>query len=70
MMRTPVRSSTLVSAGYDESNQLLEIEFQTNSVYQYFGMPKPIYKQLMAASSKGSFFDRHIRNQFKTLRIS
>ncbi|MGY2843687.1 hypothetical protein ACVIWU_006436 [Bradyrhizobium sp. USDA 4509] len=69
-MRTPVRSSTLVSAGYDESNQLLEIEFQTNSVYQYFGMPKPIYKQLMAASSKGSFFDRHIRNQFKTLRIS
>ncbi|MGL3104427.1 KTSC domain-containing protein [Bradyrhizobium sp. BR 1432] len=69
-MRTPVRSATLVSVGYDETKQLLEIEFQKNSVYQYSGVPKSVYKQLMAASSKGRFFDRRIRNQFKTLRIS
>ncbi|MBR1164600.1 KTSC domain-containing protein [Bradyrhizobium elkanii] len=70
MMRTPVRSSTLVSVGYDEAKQVLEIEFRRNSVYQYSGVPRPIYKQLMAASSKGSYFDRRIRNQFKTMRIS
>ncbi|WP_244552850.1 KTSC domain-containing protein [Bradyrhizobium sp. Ghvi] len=69
-MRTPVRSATLVSVGYDEVKQLLEIEFRKSSVYQYSGVPKSVYKQLMAASSKGRFFDQRIRNQFKTLRLS
>ncbi|WP_208738575.1 KTSC domain-containing protein [Bradyrhizobium vignae] len=36
MMRTPVRSSTLVSVGYDEAQQLLESELRNNPVYQYF----------------------------------
>ncbi|WP_245315758.1 KTSC domain-containing protein [Bradyrhizobium yuanmingense] len=69
-MRTPVRSATLVSVGYDEVKQLLEIEFRKSSVYQYSGVPKSVYRQLMAASSKGRFFDQRIRSQFKTLRLS
>ncbi|WP_354266695.1 KTSC domain-containing protein [Bradyrhizobium sp. I1.7.5] len=69
-MRTPVRSSTLVSVGYDETKQLLEIEFRKNSVYQYSGVPKAVYEQLMAAASKGKVFDQRVRDKFRTSRIS
>src|SRR5262245_35455604 len=68
--RAPVRSSTLVSVGYDDHKQVLEIEFRQNAVYQYLGVPKPLYEQLMSAASKGSFFDRRIRDRFRTLKLS
>ena len=70
MTRTPVRSSTLVSVGYDDPEQVLELEFKRNSVYQYFSVPKALYDQLMAASSKGKFFDQKIRDKFRTLKVS
>jgi KTSC domain-containing protein len=60
----------LVSVGYDDQKQVLEIEFRQNAVYQYLGVPEALHKQLMAASSKGRFFDQKIRNKFKTLKVS
>jgi hypothetical protein len=68
--RIPVRSSTLVSVGYDEQRQVLEIEFKRMAIYQYLSVPKALHEQLMAASSKGRFFDQRIREKFRTLRVS
>jgi hypothetical protein len=70
MMRIPVKSSTLVSVGYDGQQQVLEIEFKRMSVYQYIGVPRVLHEQLMVASSKGRFFDQKIREKFKTLKVS
>jgi hypothetical protein len=70
MIRTPVRSSTLVSVGYDSEKQVLEIEFRRNAVYQYLAVPPGVHSQLMAAPSKGSFFDQRIREKFRTLKVS
>jgi hypothetical protein len=70
MIRTPVTSSTLVSVGYEDSRQVLEIEFKRLSVYQYLGVPKTLHQQLMASPSKGRFFDQKIREKFKTIKIS
>lgn len=61
MNRTPVSSSNLVSVGYDPQQQILEIEFHSRSVYQYFNVPLHIYQGLMNASSHGTYFDRHIK---------
>lgn len=70
MMRIEVRSSTLVSVGYDEQKQLLEIEFRKRAVYQYLSVPKAVHEQLIASLSKGKFFDQRIRNKFRTLKVS
>ncbi len=62
MDRTPVKSSNLVSVGYDPQQQILEIEFNTGSIYQYLNVPADLYNGLMSADSHGRYFDEHIRN--------
>ncbi len=61
MERTPVASSNLASVGYDETSSTLEIEFRKSGVYQYFGVPQEVYDSLMAAGSKGTYFDQSIK---------
>lgn len=60
MNRTTVSSSNLRSVGYE--NGILEIEFQSGSVYQYYDVPESIYRGLMGASSKGTYHHQHIKN--------
>jgi hypothetical protein len=61
MYRTPVSSSNLASVGYDASTQVLEVEFNDRSIYQYFGVPSEVYEGLMSASSHGQYLDRVIK---------
>lgn len=61
MKREPVKSSNLASVGYDSSDSLLEIEFRDGRIYQFFKIPLNIYKSLMKADSKGSYFYQNIR---------
>ena len=69
MKRNPVISSNLAAVGYDPSSQVLEIEFKSGSVYDYFGVPQGLYEQLMAAASLGTFFHQYIRDAFQTQRV-
>lgn len=62
MDRISVVSSNLKSVGFDGDSQILEIEFRSGSVYRYRGVSRHVYEGLMSAASKGSYFDRHIRN--------
>ncbi|MFA5786491.1 MAG: KTSC domain-containing protein [Actinomycetota bacterium] len=61
MQRTPVQSSNLSSVGYDPDSSTLEVEFHKGGVYQYFGVPAHEYEGLMAAGSKGTYLDQHIK---------
>ncbi len=61
MERTPVKSTTMVSVGYDPISQLLEIEFVGGAVYQYMDVPEDIFLGLMQAESKGQYFNFVIR---------
>lgn len=61
MNRTAVSSSNLASVGYDSTTNMLEIEFNNGSIYQYFNVPAPVYRGLMQAASHGSYFDSHIK---------
>lgn len=61
MERTPVASSNLASVGYDAASSTLEIEFHKSGVYQYFAVPQDVYDSLMAAGSKGTYFDQSIK---------
>ncbi|EME4038605.1 KTSC domain-containing protein [Morganella morganii] len=61
MNRVPVSSSNLHSVGYDQATSTLEIAFHSGGIYQYSGVPSHIHSGLMNASSKGQYFDAHIK---------
>jgi len=64
MYRVSVESTTLSSIGYESGKRLLELEFANASVYQYLDVPAALYAELLAAPSKGRFFNQCIRGQF------
>lgn len=61
MERVPVDSSTLATVGYEANTRVLEIEFRNGRIYQYFGVPESIHNGLMISSSKGEYFNEHIK---------
>lgn len=64
MRRQQVQSSSLKSVGYSARQQVLEVEFQAGSVYQYKDVPPEVHQALMAAESKGSYFAANIRDKY------
>lgn len=61
MEMTYVESSNLKSVGYDDTQQILYIEFKKSGTYQYFGVDKSVYEGLLFADSKGKYFDQMIK---------
>lgn len=70
MERMRVKSGNLRAIGYDESAQILEIDFQHGGIYRYFGVPKKIYDGLVnSESSYGAYHDRYIKNRYSYEKI-
>ena len=65
-----VESTTLVTIGYDETCEILQLEFRSHAVYRYFGVPSSVYEALVAAPSKGRYFNGAIRGSFPHVLIS
>ena len=63
MTRTNIEgSSNLKSIGYDEQNQVVEVEFVNGRVYQYFDVSPTVYRIWWLTSDKGHYFNSIIRN--------
>ena len=69
MQREYVRSSNIQSIGYDSVSRVLEVEFTSGDIYQYFDIPESVYKNLMQASSHGRFFSTLIKDKFRYIKI-
>jgi hypothetical protein len=67
---TAVESSTLATVAYDKTRALLQLEFNSRALYQYFGVPAAVHEALLRAPSKGGFFNKAIRGKFPYRRIS
>ena len=65
MQRLPVQSRALKSVGYDTDGRLLELEFSSGGLYQYYDVPEFTYRALMHAKSKGRFFQTSIDRKFR-----
>ena len=70
MIRVSVISTELRSIGYDEESSTLEVEFHRRGTYQYFGVTKETYLELMSASSKGRYFNSWIRDAYAYRRVA
>jgi hypothetical protein len=66
---TAVESSTLATIAYDRTRELLQLEFNSRAIYQYFDVPSTVHEALLRAPSKGSYFNQAIRGKFRYSRI-
>jgi len=64
MHLVPVQSSILRAVAYDDRHDLLEVHFRDGAVYHYLGVPAKTHQELLAATSKGVYFNRQIRGRF------
>ena len=69
MNREEVVSTVLKSVGYEPDTQILEIEFQSGDVYQYFDVPQDVVAALLNADSKGTYFNDSIRDAYPTEKL-
>ena len=68
-LRTTVESSVLSSIGYS-LDTTLDLEFRSGAIYRYFAVPSAVFQGLIAAESKGIYFNRSIRNRFPCQRLA
>ncbi|HLU08558.1 MAG TPA: KTSC domain-containing protein [Oceanobacillus sp.] len=61
MEKQEVESSVIHAVGH---TRVLEIEFESGRVYQYFDVPQDIYDNMLQSDSKGRYFNQHIRGKF------
>jgi len=59
-----VSSSAMSRVEYDEMTRQLDIWFTDSGRYSYYGVPLWIYEGLLAAPSKGTYFNTHIRDRY------
>jgi hypothetical protein len=69
MEREQVDSRNLVSVGYDEGSETLEVEFKDGNVYQYYGVPPAEHEALGSAESIGGYFSANIRNGYSYAKL-
>lgn len=64
MKRQDLQSSAIASVGYDDAMAVLEIEFTSGDVYEYFAVPPSVHGGLVGAESPGRFFQDRIRDRY------
>lgn len=70
MDRIRLKSNDIQSVGYDESLQILEIQFRHGGIYRYFGVPKKIYDGLVkSVMSHGQYHERYIKNRYRHEKV-
>ncbi|WP_354641414.1 KTSC domain-containing protein [Kitasatospora camelliae] len=69
MVRTPLESTCVRSAGYDTEARELEIEFTGGAVYRYLAVPAAVYGELLAADSHGRYLNARIKGVFAYRRL-
>lgn len=65
-----VESTTLVTVAYHDGRKLLQLEFRSRAIYQYFGVPASVHEALLQAPSKGRYFNQAIRGRFPYRLVS
>lgn len=60
----PVRSTMASAMGYDKQRKILQIEFNSGSVYQYADVEMETWQRFLDSDSKGKFFNKEIKGHY------
>lgn len=66
-VETP-ESSNIARFGYDETSQVLTVEFKSSGTYNYFDVPETVFEQMKVAPSKGEFLARNLKGIYRYAR--
>jgi hypothetical protein len=66
----PVESSMIQAVGYDPKTRTLEVVFNSGRTYCYEDVPSKVYKELMAADSKGQYMRAAIIDVYPDYPVS
>jgi hypothetical protein len=58
----PVSSSAIARIEWEAGT--LSVWFHESGKYDYYGVPESVYHAFLAARSKGTFFNDHIRDRY------
>jgi hypothetical protein len=61
MKKQEVESSVIGAVGY---TRVLEIEFESGRIYQYFDVPEEVFEGMLSSDSKGRYFNTHVRGKY------
>lgn len=65
MIMEPVGSRAISAIGYSPVGKTLNIKFKGGGSYDFVGVPAHVYDAFRRASSKGSYYDSHIRGRYQ-----
>lgn len=69
MQRRDVSSSMIRSIGYDADNSIVEIEFNSGAVWNYYDFSQAAWHEFESAESHGKYFHINIKNQYREARV-
>jgi len=61
-------SSVIRSFDYDQADHRLDVQFVSGRRYSYHEVPAEVVDEMRRASSKGSYFNRRIRDAYRYTR--
>lgn len=64
MQMITVNSSAISAVGYEADTMQMRIRFKQGETYTFCRVPQNVFEGLLAASSKGTYYDRHIREKY------
>lgn len=65
MQMISVDSSNVAAVGYDADNNILQVQFNNGSTYQYFDVPEHIFVGLRDAASVGGYLVTNIKGVYR-----
>ena len=67
--RETVASKVIASVGYSKQHHILEIEFLNGAIYRYLEVSASVYRELIAAGSKPSYYDANVKGKYPSVRV-
>lgn len=65
MQMIPVNSTAMRAVGYDPNSRRMKITFQQGDTYDFCNVPQHVFDGLLSATSKGSYYNRYIRDRYE-----
>lgn len=59
-----LNSSRIRSVDYNDSTEIMTIDFVKGGKYKYFSVPEDVYMGITKSGSPGSYFDTFIKSRY------
>ena len=64
-----LKSTRIKSAEYNDSTEILTIEFVKGGRYKYFSVPEEVYKGIISSKSPGNYLDTVIKPKYLCKKV-